>query len=92
MWPSVRRGEFRWIYPCQEEADYVFNTELTYELSVMKKYAISALSNIDKNDPYYIQANRLLKFLDYVLPLPEDDIPKNSIMREFVGGSSIVKE
>ena len=87
MWPSVRRGEFRWIYPCQEQADYVFNTELTYELGVMKKYAVEALSKIDKNDEYYIQANRLLKFLKYVQEIDERLVPCNSLLREFIGGS-----
>jgi len=87
MWPSVRRGEFRWIYPCQEEADYVFNTELTYELGVMKKYAISALSRIDKDDEYFIQANRLVKFLKYVQEIDERLVPCNSLLREFIGGS-----
>ena len=57
MWPSVRRGEFKWIYPFQEEADYIFNTELTYELGVMKKYAVPVLKSIGKDDEYYVQAN-----------------------------------
>lgn len=87
MWASVRRGEFRWIYPCQEEADYVFNTELTYELGVMKKYAVETLSKIDKNDAYFIQANRLLKFLKYVKEIDERYVPCNSLLREFIGGS-----
>lgn len=87
MWPSVRRGEFKWIYPCQEEADYVFNTELTYELCVMKKYAVKALSVIDKESEYYVQANRILKFLKYVKDIDEKYVPCNSLLREFIGNS-----
>ena len=87
MWPSVRRGEFKWIYPCQEEADYVFNTELTYELCVMKKYALSALSVIDRDNEYYVQANRILKFLKYVKDIDEKYVPCNSLLREFIGDS-----
>lgn len=87
MWPSVRRGEFKWIYPCQEEADYVFNTELTYELGVMKKYATKALSTIGKDDEYFIQANRILKFLKYILDIDDKLVPCNSLLREFIGES-----
>ena len=87
MWPSVRRGEFKWIYPFQEEADYIFNTELSYELCVMKKYAMKALGAIDKNDEYYIQANRLIKFLKYVVDIDDKYVPCNSILREFIGGN-----
>ena len=87
MWPSVRRGEFKWIYPCQEEADYVFNTELTYELCVMKKYALSALSVIDRDNEYYVQANRILKFLKYVKDIDQKYVPCNSLLREFIGDS-----
>lgn len=87
MWPSVRRGEFKWIYPCQEEADYVFNTELTYELCVMKKYAMKALSDITTDDEYFIQANRIIKFLKYVEDIDDKFVPCNSLLREFIGGS-----
>lgn len=87
MWPSVRRGEFKWIYPFQEEADYVFNTELTYELGVMKKYALEALNSIDRNDEFFVQANRLVKFLKYVRDIDDQYVPCNSILREFIGGS-----
>ena len=87
MWPSVRRGEFRWIYPCQEEADYVYNTELTYEIMVMKKYALPALKTIDNNSPYFIEANRLIKFLKYVKDIDDRYVPCNSILREFIGNS-----
>ena len=87
MWPAVRKGEFKWIYPFQEEADYIFNSELTYELGVMKKYALPALNKIDKNDANYIQANRLIKFLKYIRDIDDKYVPCNSLLREFIGGS-----
>ena len=87
MWSAVRRGEFKWIYPFQEEADYIYNSELTYELGVMKKYALPALQKIDTNDPNYIQANRLIKFLKYIRDIDEKYVPCNSLLREFIGGS-----
>ena len=88
MWSSVRRGEFRWIYQFQEQSDFVFNTELTYELGVMKKYALPLLEAIDSNSEYYIPANRLIKFLKYFKEIDENLVPCNSILREFIGGSS----
>ena len=87
MWPSVRRGEFRWIYPYQENANYVFNSELTYELLVMKKYAMEMLEKINTESEYYVQANRLVKFLKYFKDIDDKWIPCNSILREFIGGS-----
>lgn len=87
IWPSVRRGEFKWIYPYQEKADYVFNSELTYELCVLKKYALPLLEQIDVESEYYITANRLVKFLKYFKDIKDTWIPCNSILREFVGGS-----
>lgn len=87
MWPSVRRGEFRWIYPCQEDADYVYNTELTYELMVMKKYALPALREIKNDSPYYIEANRLIKFLKWIKDIEDRYVPCNSVLREFIGDS-----
>ena len=87
MWPSVRRGEFRWIYPCQEEADYVYNTELTYEIMVMKKYALPALREIENDSPYFIEANRLIKFLKWIKDIDDRYVPCNSVLREFIGGS-----
>lgn len=87
MWPSVRRGEFRWIYPFQEQADYIFNTELTYELSVMKKHALPILEAIDRNNEYFIQANRLVKFLKYFKDIDDELVPCNSLLREFIGNS-----
>ena len=92
MWPSVRRGEFRWIYDNQEGVDFVFNSELTYELCVMKKYALPLLEAIDNDSPYFIQANRLVKFLKYFKDISDEWIPCNSIIREFIGGSSFYKK
>ncbi len=87
MWDSVRRGEERYIFPFQERADVMFNSALIYELAVLKLYAEPLLFAIDKECPEYLEAKRLLKFLDYFLPLPSDFISQNSIIREFIGGS-----
>ena len=92
MWPSVRRGEFRWIYDNQEGVNYVYNSELTYELCVLKKYALPMLEEIDYESPHYIQANRLIKFLKYFKDIEDDWIPCNSILREFIGGSSFYRK
>ncbi len=86
MWPSVRRGEQENIFPYQEEADVMFNSALVYELAVLKQYAEPILFQITEDCPEYQEAKRLLKFLDYFLGVPSDSIPKNSILREFVGG------
>lgn len=86
-WPSVRRGENRYIFPYQEEADVMFNSALIYELAVLKPYAESILFGISKDAPEYVEAKRLLKFLDYFIGISSEGIPKNSLMREFVGGS-----
>ena len=87
MWDSVRRGEERYIFPFQEGADVMFNSALIYELAVLKMYAEPLLFAIDKDCPEYLEAKRLLKFLDYFLPMPSDGISQNSIIREFIGGS-----
>ena len=87
MWASVRRGEFKWIYDTQEGADYVFNSLLPYELSVMKKYAMPLLEVIDKDNEHYPVAERLIRMLKFFADLPDDWVPCNSIMREFIGGS-----
>lgn len=86
MWQSVRRGEEKYIFPFQEEADVMFNSALIYELSVIKQYAEPLLFAVPKDSYEYYEAKRLLKFLDYFLGLQETNIPKNSILREFVGG------
>ena len=87
MWASVRRGEEKNIFPYQEEADVMFNSALIYELAVLKQFAEPILFGIGKDEPEYAEAKRLLKFLDYFLGIPTEDIPKNSILREFIGGS-----
>ncbi len=87
MWPSVRKGEFKWIYPHQEGANFVFNSELTYELCVMKKYALPSLREIPDDSAYAIQANRLIKFLKYFKDIDDTYVPCNSLLREFIGGS-----
>lgn len=87
MWDSVRRGEEQYIFPFQDEADIMFNSALIYELAVLKQYAEPLLFEIDKDCPEYIEAKRLLKFLDYFLPVPSEDVGKNSVLREFIGGS-----
>lgn len=87
MWPSVRRGEFKWIYPYQEGCDFIYNSALTYELCVMKKYAMPALQDIKPDSPHYITANRLIKFLKYFNDVEDKFVPCNSLLREFIGGS-----
>lgn len=87
MWDNVRKGEFEWIYPTQGEANYVYNSELTYELCVMKKYAMKVLLEVKPDSKYYITANRLVKFLKYFKDIDDKWVPCNSILREFIGGS-----
>ena len=87
MWNSVRRGEEENIFPYQEEADVMFNSALVYELAVLKQYAEPILFGIPADSPEYTEAKRLLKFLDYFLGVSSEDVPKNSILREFIGGS-----
>ncbi len=87
MWPSVRKGETENIFPFQESADAMFNSALIYELAVLKPYAEPLLYSIEKGEPEYFEAVRLLKFLSYFLGVGTEELPKNSIVREFVGGS-----
>lgn len=87
MWPSVRRGEEENIFPFQEGADAMFNSVLIYELAVLKQFAEPLLFQIEKGEPEYYEAKRLLKFLDYFLGVPTENLPNNSLCREFVGGS-----
>ena len=87
MWPSVRRGEDENIFPYQESADVVFNSALIYELAVLKQYAEPLLFGIRPEDPEYLEAKRLLKFLNYFQGIDSNLIPGNSILREFIGGS-----
>lgn len=87
MWASVRKGEEEYIFPFQESADAMFNSVLIYELAVLKQYAEPLLFGIGKGEPEYYEAKRLLKFLEYFIGVSSDNLPKNSICREFVGGS-----
>ena len=86
IWKSVRRGEEQYIFPHQESADVMFNSALFYELAVLKTYALPLLHAVPKDSKEWVEAKRLLKFLDYFLPIPADEIPKNSLLREFIGG------
>jgi uridine kinase len=88
MWPSVRRGEEKYIFPFQEEADAMFNSAMLYELAVIKQYAEPLLFNIQKGEPEYHEAKRLLKFLEYFIGISSEELPGNSLCREFVGGST----
>jgi len=87
-WPSVRRGENRWIFPFQENADAMFNSAMLFELAVIKSQAEPLLEEVPENCPEYAEAYRLRKFLSYIRPIPEDQIPPTSLLREFLGGSS----
>lgn len=88
MWSNVRKGEEKNIFPYQEHADVMFNSALIYELSILKQYAEPLLFGVEKDSQEYIEAKRLLKFLDYFLGISPDHVPTNSIIREFVGGGS----
>lgn len=87
-WPSVRRGEDRWIFPYQENADSTFNSSLIFELGVMRDYGEAILKNFPRDTSEYAEAYRLLKFLSYFTSIPENAIPPTSLLREFLGGSS----
>lgn len=87
MWPSVRRGEENYIFPFQESADEMFNSVLIYELAVLKQYAEPLLFSIKEDEPEYYEAKRMLKFLEYFLGIDSQNVPSNSICREFIGGS-----
>lgn len=86
--PSVVRGETKWVYPFQEEADVMFNSALIFEFAVLKRHAEPILQEVPKFCEEYTEAHRLLKFLQYFIPIPEKEIPPTSFLREFVGGSS----
>ena len=87
-WPSVRRGENKWIFPYQENADAMFNTAMLFELAVIREQAIPVLEQVPENCVEYAEAYRLLKFLRYIKPIPAAQIPPTSLLREFLGGSS----
>ena len=93
MWPSVRYGEEKYIFPCQEEADIFFNTSLIYEPAILRKFAVPLLETVPKEEKKaFFTASRLLRLLRLVEPLDEDMIPNNSILKEFIGGSAFAKE
>lgn len=85
-WQSVRAGEEKNIFPYQEEADVMFNSALIYELAVLKQYVEPLLFGIPVDSPYYTEAKRMLKFMDYILGVSSDIVPANSLLREFIGG------
>ena len=87
MWPLVRKGEFKWIYHTQEDANYVFDSFLNYELCVLKKHAMPLLSAIDRESEYGPDAERLIGLLKYFKDIDEKWIPCNSLLKEFIGGS-----
>lgn len=87
-WPSVRRGEEKWIFPYQENADVMFNSALLFELAVLKRHAEPILAEVPKYCEEYTETHRLIKFLNYFISIPEREIPPTSLLREFVGGSS----
>ena len=87
-WPSVRAGENKWIFPYQENADAMFNSAMLFELAVIKSQAEPLLEQVPENTPEHAEAYRLLKFLHYIKPIPETQIPPTSLLREFLGGSS----
>ena len=95
MWNSVRRGEETWIFPYQEQADFMFNSALHYELPVLKRYAYDLLMAIPEDSPYHLAARRLIKILHYILPATDEamrDIPPLSLLREFIGGCTLYGE
>lgn len=92
MWDSVRRGEEKWIFPYQENADVIFNSSLLYELAVLKKHIFPLLDAITSENPYYDEVRSIVKILNYILEADADDeVPPTSLLREFIGGSSFYK-
>ncbi|MEF9933614.1 MAG: nucleoside kinase, partial [Cetobacterium sp.] len=87
MWTNIKEGEQKFIFPFQDSADIVINTALVYELGVLKTYAEPLLFSVEEDDPVYPEAIRLINFLRNFLPIPSDEVPKDSILREFIGGS-----
>lgn len=87
-WQSVRRGEDKWIFPYQENADVMFNSAMLYELAALRAYSEPILSNVPENSPSYSEAYRLLRFLRYFKYIPKDELPKTSLLCEFLGGGT----
>ena len=86
-WASVNKGEEKYIFPYQEQADAMFNSSIVYELGVLKKHALPVLQEITREDEEYAEAQRLINLLNYFKKIPEKYIPESSILREFIGGS-----
>lgn len=91
MWPSVRSGEHKWVYPFLDQADYVYNSVLQYELSVLKKHALPTLQDVPYDSEYFVTANRLIKFVKYFIDIDDFKVPCNSLLREFIGGSCVTE-
>ena len=92
MWESVRRGEHRWIFPFQEDADVIFNTSTIYELAVLKRHIFPLLAKVTPESPCYEQVRGVVKVLNYILEADvEDERPPTSLVREFIGGNSYYK-
>ena len=87
-WKEIREGEENYIFPYQDEADVILNSALVYEIGVLKTYVEPLLFNVDEKDPMYPEAIRLINLLRNFLPIPSEDVPKDSLLREFIGGSS----
>lgn len=91
MWQGIREGEEKYVFPYQDDADYVLNSALVYEIGVLKVYAEPLLFNVKDTDPNYPEAIRLINLLRNFLPIPSDEVPNDSVIREFIGGSSFTK-
>ena len=93
MWDSVRRGEKRWIFPYQENADVIFNSSTLYELAVLKKHIYPLLTAVQPESPFYDDVRAMVKILNYVKEANVDDeIPPTSLVREFIGGNSFYRK
>ena len=88
-WPNVRRSEVKWIYPYQECADVLFNSSYIVEFPVVRPHAERILMTVPKNCPEYAEVHRLMKFLSYFVPVSDKDVPATSLLRSFIGGSSL---
>ena len=87
MWSKIKRGEEKYIFPYQDNVDEIINSALVYEIGVLKTYVEPLLFSVTEDDPMYPEALRLINFLRNFLPIPSDDVPSDSILREFIGGS-----
>ena len=87
MWKTIREGEEKFIFPYQDDADVIVNSALVYEMGILKTYAEPLLFSVEETDENYPEALRLINLLRNILPIPSDDVPKDSVLREFIGGS-----